>query len=300
MNASKLLIFIPTYNEADNAERLCRELTSLNLGADILFCDDGSPDGTGEILERLASEFSHVRAIHRAGKLGIGSAHQEGIRYAYTEGYNTLVTMDCDFTHKPADVKRLLEVARASGRAVAIGSRYMQQNSLPGWNLMRRSLTHLGHFLTVNLLRLPQDATGGLRVYRLNKIPAQLFDRVRSRGYSFFFESLFVLHRNGFAIEEMPIALPARTYGSSKMCLRETWRSASRLLKLYWAGIRQPESFLISAPMEPILSPEPPLEDPQVSPFEPRAQTREVIDKTGLNLGFRGLLVQGVVAGCER
>ena len=219
MPSPKLLIFIPTYNEAENAERLCRELSALELGADILFCDDGSPDGTGEIVDELAREFSHVRAIHRSGKLGIGSAHQEGIRYAYAHGYETLVTMDCDFTHQPADVERLLEIAHSSGQAVCIGSRYMKRDSLPGWNPMRRSLTYLGHFLTVNLLQLPQDATGALRVYQLGAIPRELFDRVRSCGYSFFFESLFVLHRNGFAIEEMPIALPARTYGSSKMSL---------------------------------------------------------------------------------
>jgi dolichol-phosphate mannosyltransferase len=263
MQSPKLLIFIPTYNEAGNARRLCQELSALQLEADILFCDDGSADGTGEIVDELAREFSHVRAIHRPGKLGIGSAHQDGIRYAYTHGYETLVTMDCDFTHQPADVKRLLNVAHSSGRSVSIGSRYMKQNSLPGWNPLRRSLTYLGHFLTENLLQLPQDATGALRVYRLGDIPQELFDRVRSCGYSFFFESLFVLHRNGFAIEEMPIALPARTYGSSKMCLRETVRSASRLLKLYWAGVRHPERFLLTSPLLPILEAELPLQDPQ-------------------------------------
>jgi dolichol-phosphate mannosyltransferase len=263
MHQSKLLIFIPTYNEAENAKRLCLELSALHLGADILFCDDSSPDGTGEMIDRLAREFPHVHAIHRKAKLGIGSAHQEGIRYGYAHGYETLVTMDCDFTHQPADVQRLLAVAETSGQPVTIGSRYMERESLPGWNLMRRSLTHFGHFLTVNLLRLPQDATGALRVYRLTALPQELFDRVRSRGYSFFFESLFVLHRNGFAIEEMPIALPARTYGSSKMCLRETLRSASRLLKLYWAAVRCPESFLLTSPMPPILAAELPLHDPQ-------------------------------------
>ncbi len=263
MAFSKLLIFIPTYNEAENARRLCRELNALELGADILFCDDGSPDGTGAIVDGLAEEFPHVSALHRSGKLGIGSAHQDGIQYAYAHGYETLLTMDCDFTHQPADVARLLELARTSGEPVAIGSRYLQRDSLPGWNLMRRSLTRLGHFLTTNLLSLPQDATGALRVYQLAMIPERLWERVRSRGYSFFFESLFVLHRNGFSIQEMPISLPARTYGSSKMCLRETWRSAFRLLKLCSAGVRRPDSFLLSSPVQPILAAELPLDDPQ-------------------------------------
>ena len=263
MPSSELLILVPTYNEAGNAERLCRELTALDLPADILFCDDGSPDGTGEIVNRLAQVFPHVRVMHRPGKLGIGSAHQDGIRYAYDHGYATLVTMDCDFTHTPADVKRLLEVAWSSGRPVSVGSRYQQSDSLPGWNLMRRSLTHLGHFLTVNLLKLPQDATGALRVYQLAAIPQDLWDRVRSGGYSFFFESLFVLHRNGFMIEEMPIALPARTYGDSKMSWRETFGSAFRLLELYWAGVHHPGSFLLTSPGPLILGAERSFPDPQ-------------------------------------
>ena len=263
MNPRKLLIFVPTYNEADNAGRLCRELSAWELGADIIFCDDSSPDGTGRIIDELARALPHVRAIHRPGKLGIGSAHRHGIQYAYEHGYDTLITMDCDFTHQPADVKRLLDLAHTSCRPVVIGSRYKERNSLPGWNLMRRSLTHLGHFLTVNLLRLPQDATGALRIYQLNAIPKELFDRVRSSGYSFFFESLFVLHHNGFAIEEMPIALPARTYGDSKMSWRETFRSVARLFKLYYASVRRPESFLLSSPIPPILAAEIPLQDPQ-------------------------------------
>ena len=263
MKSSKLLIFIPTYNEADNVERLCRELSQLQLSADILFCDDNSPDGTGDIIDRLAREFPHVRAMHRVAKLGIGSAHRHGVHYAYEEAYETLVTMDCDFTHQPADVKRLLEVARSSGKPIVIGSRYKERDSLPGWNLMRRSLTHFGHLLTVNLLHLPHDATGALRVYQLKALPREIFHRVRSRGYSFFFESLFVLHRNGFAIEEMPIALPARTYGSSKMSFQETFRSVARLFKLYWENVRRPEGFLLASPIPPIVAAEGPLQDPQ-------------------------------------
>ncbi|MDB6147399.1 MAG: methyltransferase protein [Spartobacteria bacterium] len=263
MKQSEVLIFIPTYNEAANVERLCCELNALDLGADILFCDDSSPDGTGDIADKLAAQFPHVATLHRPGKLGIGSAHKDAIQYAYDHGYKTLVTMDCDFTHQPADVQRILQTAQDSNRPVTIGSRYLERDSLPGWNMMRRSLTHLGHFVTVNLLRLPHDATGALRAYQLNILPQELFDRVRSCGYSFFFESLFVLHRNGFGIAEIPIALPARTYGSSKMSLRETLRSISRLLRLYWAHTRHPETFLFASPVPPILGAEEPLQDPQ-------------------------------------
>ena len=262
MQTHSVLIFIPTYNEADNVERLCRELVALQLDADIIFCDDHSPDGTGAIVDRLASEFAHVRALHRPGKLGIGSAHQLGIQYAYQHGYKTLVTMDCDFTHQPVDVKRLLERAKSGGQPIVIGSRYRESDSLPGWNVMRRFLTHFGHFLTVHLLKLPHDATGALRVYRLDVISGELFQRVRSAGYSFFFESLFLLHRNGFVIEEMPIALPARTYGHSKMSAVETIRSIKRLLNLFWASVRRPEIFLCMPPPG-IVRTQAPLQDPQ-------------------------------------
>ena len=248
MTTRRTLLFIPTYNEAENVERMCRELCALGLDADLVFCDDGSPDGTGAIVDRLAGEFPRVRAMHRPGKLGIGSAHQDGIRYAYEHGYDTLLTMDCDFTHQPADVRRLLEASE--GHAVTVASRYMAGNSLPGWNLLRRALTYLGHFLTVHLLHLPQDATGALRCYRLDRVPRALFDLVRSRGYSFFFESLFVLHRNGHGVKEIAIQLPARTYGSSKMTLRETLRSAARLLDLFRDNALHPEKFLLYPAIE--------------------------------------------------
>ncbi len=263
MPGSNLLIFVPTYNEADNVERLCRELIGLRFGADILFCDDNSTDGTGQILERLVREFPQVKVLHRPGKLGIGSAHREALHYAYREGYGMLITMDCDFTHQPSDVKRLLELAHSSGRPVVIGSRYKEENSLPGWNLLRRFLTYLGHFLTVNLLRLPYDATGALRIYQLEALPPKLFDCVRSNGYAFFFESLLVIHRNGIAIEEMPIALPARTYGHSKMSILETSRSILRLLSLYWATLRSSEAFLITPSSPPIVGADVAIQDPQ-------------------------------------
>ena len=123
--------------------------------------------------------------------------------------------MDCDFTHQPADVKHLLEVARASSTSVIIGSRYQKETACRAGTFF--AIPHLSRpFPDCELLHLPHDATGALRVYKLDEVPQRLFDRVRSLGYSFFFESLFVLHRNGIAIEEMPISLPARTYGHSK------------------------------------------------------------------------------------
>jgi SAM-dependent methyltransferase len=158
--------------------------------------------------------------------------------------------MDCDFTHQPADVKRLYEQSKDKDHDVTVASRYLEKDSLPNWNFYRRFLTHLGHFLTVNLLHLPQDATGALRVYHLRRIPRELFGLVRSQGYSFFFESLFVLHQNGFSIHEFPISLPARTYGHSKMTWYETYRSAKLIIELFLSNATRPEQFLLPKPID--------------------------------------------------
>jgi dolichol-phosphate mannosyltransferase len=214
---------------------------------DILFVDDNSPDGTGEVLDEMAKKDPKLMVKHRAGKQGIGSAHKAGIAFAYAQGYQRLITMDCDFTHMPADVVRLLE--HADTHHVVVGSRFMLPDSLPGWNLMRRFLTNFGHMLTVHLLGIPQDATGGLRVMDLEKIPPYLFEHVKSDGYSYFFESMFLMVRNGITIKEIPISLPARMYGSSKMTSVDATSSGLRVLKLWVQVVVNPKQFRVTGPV---------------------------------------------------
>ena len=257
-NRKARLIFVPTFNESDNAERMVNGLLDLNLNADLLFLDDNSPDGTGAILDRLASALPQLTVIHRSGKLGIGSAHLDAIAWAYDHGYQQLVTLDCDFTHTPADVRRLVE--EASGYDVTVGSRYLEPDSLPGWNPLRRSLTGLGHIMTKHVLRIQFDATGALRAYDLTRIPRAAFQAVQARGYGFFFESMFVLVRRGHSVKEFPIVLPARTYGHSKMTVKETIRSGSQLLRLWGASKTNPERY---QPTPGPVTTDPRLEDPQ-------------------------------------
>jgi len=245
MSGPKTLIFIPTYNERDNAPQLYRQIRALGLDVDLLFLDDNSPDGTGRLLDDLAAKDPRLQVIHRAGKLGIGSAHVDGINWAYDHEYARLVTMDCDFTHAPADIPRLLDCA---GRYdVVVGSRWLERGSLPGWNAMRRFLTCFGHFLTRCLLGMPHDATGAFRLYDLKEIPRAVFLAVKSRSYAFFFESLFLLGRNEFSIHEVPIVLPSRTQGHSKMDWREALRSALRIWRLFVAKTLRPQQFRIDA-----------------------------------------------------
>ena len=225
------LLFIPTYNESENVERLHDQIGALGLDIDILFMDDGSPDGTGEILDRVAARAPRTTVVHRPGKLGVGSAHRAGIRYAYAKGYTTLVTMDSDFTHSPARIVEFLGHAHDSD--VVLGSRFLRAESLAGWSPTRTFLTHLGHFLTRTLLRIPFDATGGFRVYRLDRIERRLFDLTSSDGYAFFFEILFMLCRAGAVVKELPIDLPKRFYGHSKMKRSDVVASLRTLAALF-------------------------------------------------------------------
>lgn len=242
MNASgRPLIFIPTYNEKDNVERILSEITGLNLGTDVLFLDDNSPDGTGKLLDRMASGNPTVRIIHRPGKAGIGSAHQAGIARAYDEGRRILITMDCDFTHPTKYIPDFL--AQAERAEVAVGTRFVRADSLADWDPVRLVLTHMAHHLTKVMLDMPYDATGAFRLYRLDRIPREIWGLVRSVGYSFFIESLFVLHRNRFPILEVPITLPARTKGHSKMTVRDAFRTAGRLWELQLEAKRDPARF---------------------------------------------------------
>lgn len=226
----KTLIFIPTYNEAENVERIFQQIQKLNLGADILFLDDNSPDGTGKIIDGIVAGNKNVSVIHRDGKLGIGSAHKVGIQRAYESGYQVLITMDCDFTHSP---EYILDFIKNKDKTdIVVGSRYLKRDSLATWNLFRKSLTHLGHFLTVNLLNMPYDASGAFRLYNLKSIDPSVFSLIQSNGYSFFFESLFILNFNRKSIFEIPIELPSRTYGTSKMTWKDAWKSFQFLISL--------------------------------------------------------------------
>jgi len=239
------LVFIPTYNERENVSLLCEELVKLNLPIDILFVDDNSPDGTGQVIEELAKKYSQVKTAHRKGKLGVGSAHRDGIKWAYNHKYSRLITMDCDFTHPPKYIPEILNLAQNTQCDVAVGSRYLKKDSLAGWNPLRFLLTNMGHFMTKFLLGLPHDATSGFRFYNLDKIPERTFELITSKGYSFFFESLYILFLNKFKISELAIDLPPRTYGHSKMDISEVQRSIKLLFTIYLTKTLFRERFIL-------------------------------------------------------
>ena len=237
------LVFIPTYNERENVEEICSQILGLGLCLDILFLDDNSTDGTGPILAALEKRHPNIHVVFRARKMGVGSAHLDGIRWAYDHGYEKLITMDCDFTHSPSYLPIFFNYPDEYD--VVIGSRYLLRESLSDWNALRKFLTRTGHFMTKHLLGIRYDATGAFRLYRLDRIPRRVFEMVCSKGYSFFFESLYILQKNDFRIAEFPIALPARMYGHSKMSMNEVLRSARLLVSLFlMAGINKKQYIL--------------------------------------------------------
>ena len=218
------------------------QIKALDLDLDILFCDDNSPDGTGRIIDEIMASDHRVFVIHREGKLGIGTAHVRGIDWAYKEGYQQIITMDCDFSHSPSYIRKFMEFSGDGD--VVVGSRYMEDGSLKGWNIYRKIMTHTGHYMTKGLLKMPYDATGAFRLYNLDKIPQGVFHLSRSQGYSFFFESLYLLMLNGVAIKEFPISLPARTYGHSKMDLKSVYGSFSYLMAIYGMTLFKRHEFI--------------------------------------------------------
>jgi len=239
----RTLVIIPTYNERANIAPIISQLEAQGLECECLFVDDGSPDGTGEAVAEAARTRSWIRLLQRGKKLGIGSAHLDALAWARANSFPCVITMDCDLTHSPADIPAMLEAAE--GADVVIGSRYMRRGSLAGWNWKRKILTRTAHLLTRVLLGIRYDCTGAFRVYRLDRISPDVFDLVRSNGYAFFFESLFLLANNGAKVMEVPICLPPRTYGSSKMPADEPFRGIRHLTAMAADRFLRPESFRI-------------------------------------------------------
>ena len=230
MLGGNLLVFIPTYNERDNVVGLYENLRSLDLNLDILFIDDASPDGTGAVLDDLSIRDEGLYVIHRQNKSGIGSAHKDGIAWAYARGYKVLVTMDSDYAHSPGDIERFLELG--SDHDLVVGTRFVRADSMGDLSLTRRLLSSTAHFMTRYCLRMPYDSTNAFRLYRLDRIPEDLFKKVASDSYSFFFESLFMFHSNSVLITEIPISLGGRHSGASNMSIHDAMLSVRMLLIL--------------------------------------------------------------------
>jgi dolichol-phosphate mannosyltransferase len=216
-------LILPTYNEADNIEPLVRavlpQLESTGLEHTVLVVDDSSPDGTGEIADRLAEELEQVRVLHRPLKQGLGRAYLAGFEAALSDGAELILEMDSDFSHDPADLPRLIA---ASGTAdLVLGSRYVPGGGVEDWGIVRRLLSRGGSTYARLLLGVPvHDLTGGFKCFQRRVLETIDLDGVHADGYGFQIELTYRALQAGFAVTEVPITFRERRVGRSKMTAR--------------------------------------------------------------------------------
>jgi dolichol-phosphate mannosyltransferase len=215
--AVRAIICLPTYNERENIEPILRALGQvLPADASVLVVDDSSPDGTGQLADELAAELSYVSVLHRLRKEGLGPAYLAAFRQALADGAELVLEMDCDFSHDPRDVPRLL--AAAEGADLVLGSRYVEGGGVENWGALRRFVSSGGSLYARTLLGVPiRDLTGGFKCYRREVLETVDLDAVSSTGYAFQIETTYRALRAGFRVVEVPITFADREAGASKM-----------------------------------------------------------------------------------
>jgi dolichol-phosphate mannosyltransferase len=211
-----VLVVIPTYDERDNLERIVARTRAAVPDADILVADDNSPDGTGELADKLAAEDPHVHVLHRPGKQGLGAAYLAGFRWALDRGYGVLVEMDADGSHRPEDLPRML--AALDRADVVLGSRYVPGGTVVNWPWHRLVLSRGGNTYARLALGVPiKDITGGYRAFRQETLLGLGLEDVQSQGYCFQVDLAWRAVRGGFRVVEVPITFVERELGRSKM-----------------------------------------------------------------------------------
>jgi dolichol-phosphate mannosyltransferase len=210
----KAVICLPTYNERENLERMLRALA--DKGVEVLVIDDNSPDGTGELADRLAAELDFVSVLHRERKEGLGPAYLAGFGRALAGGAELVLEMDADFSHDPTDVPRLIEAARDAD--LVLGSRYVDGGTIANWGPVRRFVSAGGSLYARLVLGVPvHDLTGGFKCFRREVLEALDLHAIASRGYAFQIETTYRALRAGFRVVEVPIRFVDREHGGSKM-----------------------------------------------------------------------------------
>ena len=212
----RVLVVIPTYNEADNIRLITERVRRAVPDVDILVADDNSPDGTGGIADELAASDTHIFVLHRAGKEGLGAAYVAGFGWAKDKGYDAVVEMDADGSHAPEELPKMLDELGETD--AVLGTRYIPGGSVHNWPLHRLLLSRGGNIYIRMALRMPfKDATGGYRAYRMAVLDKIDVASVASQGYSFQVELAWRSYRHGFRVVEVPITFTERERGASKM-----------------------------------------------------------------------------------
>ncbi len=230
----KTLVTLPTYNERENIERLCAEILNSAPEVDVLVIDDNSPDGTGEIADRLANNHPNkIFAMHRTGKLGLGSAIMAGFEYAMKNGYDLVVNMDCDFSHDPKELPQML--AAAEGADLVVASRHVGNGHIEGWNNFRLFLHWCAQQYTNLVLgRYVHDHTNSFKAYKVSMLKRLPLDELLKKGSGYVWHTLLIheIHRRHFKIKEVPSVFVDRRAGKSKMSTGEMLGGLKAILKM--------------------------------------------------------------------
>ena len=229
----KKVIIIPTYNEKENIEKIIRAVRALDGDYHVLIIDDGSPDGTADIVKRLQQEFpTQLHLIERQGKLGLGTAYLTGFRWSLDHGYDYIFEMDADFSHDPKDLLRLYDACAQGGAQLAIGSRYCNGISVINWPIGRVIMSYYASAYVRTVLRMKvYDTTAGFVCYSRKVLDSIDFDRIKMRGYGFQIEMKYNAYKLGYKIAEVPIIFEDRKEGTSKM-------SSSIFGEAFWGVIK--------------------------------------------------------------
>ncbi len=227
----KALVIIPTYNERENLTELLRLIFALGLQLEVLIVDDNSPDGTGELADQMAAADPRVHVLHRAGKMGLGSAYVAGFRYALERDYEAIFEMDADFSHNPESLPVFLQ--ELENADLVLGSRYLHGVTVVNWPLSRLILSYAANVYSRVITGMNiKDATGGYKCFRRQVLESIDWSRVKSDGYGFQIEINFKAYRKGFRIKEIPILFVDRRAGESKMSRRIVWEAAYMVWRL--------------------------------------------------------------------
>lgn len=255
MERPDAFVVVPTYNEADNLDDLLTQLLALPNRVGVIIVDDNSPDGTGELADRWAAQRPDVvHVVHRAGKMGLGTAYIAGFRKALDElSATAILTMDADFSHNPRYIPEMIALSRS--KHVVIGSRYVPGGGSRNCTWKRVWLSRIANMVARSLLGLQaRDATAGFRLYRREVLQSIPLDQIFSSGYSFLVEMLFMCQRRGWQIGEVPIIFEDRRKGSTKISRQEIFKAQYTVLRLFVRRLMGGEPRKPSIAVSPIVT----------------------------------------------
>tara|TARA_B100002003_G_C14085789_1_gene522291 strand:- start:405 stop:1121 length:717 start_codon:yes stop_codon:yes gene_type:complete len=232
---SKTIIIIPVYNEQGNIKPLVKNIFRyFKKDKTLLFIDDNSEDKTKSEIIECQKRYKKIYLERRKSKLGIGSAHKFGFKWAYKKNYKIIITIDCDGTHHPKYINRMVNILIKEKFNIISTNRFLKKNSLKGWDMKRKILTKLRYLVINKLLNINYDSSGAFRCYNSDKVKLKDLLKAKNNSYSFFWESIFILNKKNYKIFEIPINLPARSTGSSKMQFKDIFLAFLYLLVFFF------------------------------------------------------------------